>query len=1146
MFETRQHFSSLVNMAISNSTLVLYVTINIGFLYFFVGVSNNYFNRDVISETLIELQSELDFPTVSFCFDLVITMTKFNFSGDEDSDYSATKGPAYSKSCQNDFALTVNGRTPRGSGLYQCPWQEFNKSFDEHLIEPYVSNLEFFDINVHYTMFNGSVVSEDQSVLNISRNEYYQDGLRCYDFTLSGEKKNIPSKVLSIRTPLERGDDFRRFTVRPAHHVPCSVDYTSGTEYFQFHYKFSRVNVNTLPYPFAANCRNYLPRYHSRDHCLDSCVKALAPEEMFKSIPYSSAEITTRKFSVSTPSSRIITHCTERCAQSNCHNEFYYITTDNTERIDARTRLSYDVELYAINEIPKTSLVVFIIYIGDLLAAFYGVCVLTQTYVFLKYACRLKYCCATWKTFRTRYRRFSRYILRRFALAISLAGLFYQGTICMFSYLEYGTISETLFENAEHHVSPNLAVCLAYYQKQGYLKLSYNESVIAFPSLSRMVDRISVFNSVTGESSVYNSSNNITQLSVGKYMMDQNRCHVLKFGQIYRTSDFRNTRQYPVKVNLNASSLIREYKAYGMFLSLHGKYIEMINSSFQAAHLITSEYLSEYVWKLHQVKLSRRLLPYPYTNCFDGDEHSFTMKEDCKARCFSQLFTNSSYYHSHALFVDKMPLQYYDARPLTAKEEYYRQKSHCSGKCNLNYCVKDVIIHQTPRIFERPAGRIPYNVLIEPIPITSTYTTMSPQMALSDLIVYISGILGVWFGVNCSSLTISVCKTINFTISRLRQISIYAIHLVLISAFFVQLKILIVRYTSYETVMQISIAYPTLLKPPSVSLCFNTCPLLNTNYEKCMETFNNFTTEHLAGVNSFVRLIDALATRNPITMRWDYVETPNRLLHSLPRYLANFEIIRVPDLCFVYKPKESQAYDITKARLANKLSWFKVGIARAFHQRVEASHLGFKFRVHHRDFRFEDEFRLRHPASKRPYCFFDMYTGNATFQSVCKVWDYKSLLLPYPYNTNCFDYTLTGHTSQANCYRSCLQKHKNLKHDSTTVPRIETHDLRYPYLENFIVNTTLQTRQNKCIKKCSRRDCTLYFSFFAVEELVSDPDPNENIPSLYLDTKLYETKYQPQMSFSEFIIYLLTYLGILLGIDALVIKPILDQFICCR
>lgn len=107
-------------------------------------------------------------------------------------------------------------------------------------------------------------------------------------------------------------------------------------------------------------------------------------------------------------------------------------------------------------------------------------------------------------------------------------------------------------------------------------------------------------------------------------------------------------------------------------------------------------------------------------------------------------------------------------------------------------------------------------------------------------------------------------------------------------------------------------------------------------------------------------------------------------------------------------------------------------------------------------------------------------------------------------------------------------------------------DLSFRRLINYSNKTKLLKQKQYCSKKCRQSDCVLYHSHVKHVDTLSVSETLANEAHVSISTKLIDTTYKPQMTFSTFIIYFLTYLGILLGIDALVLKPILSHFSCCQ
>lgn len=133
----------------------------------------------------------------------------------------------------------------------------------------------FANIGVTNRLTDGLFLSDLYSLDNISHNIIYTSGMRCYVVTLIVDTRDdILSKVLYFKMASAIGMSVRRLAVTQHGHVPRGKYYYFPKAYWPQKYTISRIVVNSLEYPFRSNCRYYVPRHETRDHCIDSCLIA--------------------------------------------------------------------------------------------------------------------------------------------------------------------------------------------------------------------------------------------------------------------------------------------------------------------------------------------------------------------------------------------------------------------------------------------------------------------------------------------------------------------------------------------------------------------------------------------------------------------------------------------------------------------------------------------------------------------------------------------------------------------------------------------------------------------------------------------------------------------------------------------------------
>lgn len=200
--------------------MVVNVLILTGFIYFLVEVSISYFQRQVVSETLIEPESQIDFPSVSICWSPIITQKRFQFVLNRNP---STDSISHDQSCQH--ILLVWSHIPLNKRVgynYSCPYALYNQSLKHHFAEPFRDFEESIrQVYLTYATEKEGVLSQKLYLGNYSTDIVHRDSLRCYviHFNLSG----IPgtqTKAIEIKISREQGTQIRRVAITPPHHLP--------------------------------------------------------------------------------------------------------------------------------------------------------------------------------------------------------------------------------------------------------------------------------------------------------------------------------------------------------------------------------------------------------------------------------------------------------------------------------------------------------------------------------------------------------------------------------------------------------------------------------------------------------------------------------------------------------------------------------------------------------------------------------------------------------------------------------------------------------------------------------------------------------------------------------------------------------------
>lgn len=1120
------------------STLFAYAIVLTGFLYFAIQVSTSYFDRQVVSETLIEQESPQTFPNVAFCWDPIITISSFQFnvfsadfykknflSGYNRKRENSIDLNIYHDACQNFF--TTFNSVPNETLKWICPMQYYNWSLEEQIGKPFRRISEVLEyLTLSFSTTHGPT-QQNLTALNFTEEIIYRDALRCHvvNFNLPPIDA-VQSISLSFRLNRIQGNVIRRLYVIPQRHLPRSNDKYIVDLEDVVSPVYNRITLNRLPYPFRANCRHYSPRFKSREHCFESCVKSKIDRKyLLTSLTYTHEEITMKKFS-NNIDLKMLYLCQRTCKQIDCRIQSYTIYAIQQYRFDMSLE-PYQV-FYVINQIPKTTLAVFIIYLGDLTAAFFGVsCIALSENISRVLKSRRLHQAIYVYYLKRRHRKFLTKLLNKILGVSCLLGFTYQSYSCFVSYLQYETYSATHFENKALHRLPKISICIDLFAliREKY-KISYFDATVVqhlsvAPNFSYIVERLLIRDGVTGITKMFDSADEIIKIvqPLLMFLYKARACYLLDLKQEYKTAELR----------LNSEPVVKLHVGYKTGRLTPDAFIRFQGSEFIESFAVIRppRNIVRILLETRFGRVSKTLLSYPYTQCIDRSAFGYTFENSCKFQCLRKRLSKNSVSYMYEHFTKHISSEMYN---FTLEKDFDGILSpsivYCDNKCNINYCLQDYITEKTSYA-QVTAKDSAYNVLLYALPFESTYITMSPKMSLTDLFVYLSGIVGVWFGLDCSNIAISLITYFSRFNLKLKPVLLLSSRIILLGLFAIQMKNLILDYTSYNTVMQIDIKYLSKVTPPHVSLCFDACKLLNIEDKFksafCSDTIDNVSwSVFIKKLNVSWRIIEDFATRNPDTLEWEHIPSQNidRFVISLPKYFKNDHI------CFAYTPQKRSEYDVKSIGLSRDVSWLKVVINKNIRE-------DFVFKLLNRDFRFNDAYDDEHCRPHLYVTFARIYSYSVS--RTCEWWNYKSTLLPYPYNTNCFKYSI----SQSHCYRTCLDTLSTL-HISN-----EFYDMDANEYDDFPDLSKLSATKRRCVEKCKRPDCKIYFSHLKDLDRQNAVENRSNEAKVYLTTKLYETSYQPKMSFSEFVIYVATYLGILLGINALIIEPVLRAVHVC-
>lgn len=1014
-------------MAVTRPTVVAYLVILTAFVYFATEVSISYFERKVVTETIIENESQVAFSTFSLCFP-----------------------------------------PSRALGAFH----QFIKS-----------------IALHYKTTDGV-----KHETNLDKEDYWSEviirgGLQCYVIGVKPTSiKNLDAKSAVVTTQTTQLLSF--FAFSPERQLPRGLIQLRSRRGSFNSVEYERIRTTLLPYPFPSDCRHYGigSSFDSRAHCVESCVKSNTLG-IVRTITFTLDEARQRQNASSQVTAELARKCLNACPKSDCENEIFVLKLSA-----AGSGPSYFISpktiFFAFNQLPQTSLQVYIIYLGDLLAAFIGFSFIKVSNGFVKRLMRSN--CAGSLSLR-RFRRKYRTAIKRHGkcvfLAIAFAGMAFQFYMCIDSYLRYETISETNFENRAWQQFTLFGLC------RQLVNAKIGDLIEETPPLSQLVKGITVIDGATGGQIIYDTPSAISRLqNTSRIFLYQSKlCYLIDIKQTYSLTEYKLRRLTVVKMNFTQ---VAQQTLYTVELAQVGEGTE----TWWISSVPTTQHL-----EMEYVRAYRYLLPYPYTRCYDAVSHGFTLESSCSLECHRKYFTSEVIGTEPPVLLNSLNhfrnASYGYTRGMHRKlySIITERNEKCKLACKFDYCVQDFLFMWSVH------SAIADHVAVDGVGKFSTFAIMSPKTTLTELVIYLSGIIGVWLGLNFSNIVSATSSVLNAKWPRFpKRLVLYLAQTTFLLLFYIQFKGLILAYLDYSTVMDIEVKYLAKVTAPVVSFCLNIC------YSRpCNEMAAQFTESRL--------WFEELAIRDPRTLEWRHEQGDvDKLIKSFPKYLPRLGA----GICYEMTHDDKLIYDATTLRLSGDIDILRVKSVYI------SSQSRFGLRLASRSFQFDDYYGGDQECAPREW-------GSAWFD--CDFYNYKTNLLTYPYTTNCRNYQV----SQSYCFRTCLQSH--VGHSTANFTDVDIR--RSP---EVMALPNLRNIDRSCIDKCKQPDCTLRMIDARRFSVDRNRNPTNNI-SLYVNhlpvtNRLTETTYSPQMSFSQLVIYVITYLGILLGIDALLIR---DSFLFC-
>ena len=305
------------------------------------------------------------------------------------------------------------------------------------------SSAEVVRVNMSYNTKGGARVFKELTRDQFAMADYFEDNLRCTQLTVKSAPQDAGDVILiPLLANMGLASTGMKISVaQNGSSARGSLDMAQRI-YHQI-IGISRVTLQLLPAPFAANCRNYDESgFESRADCLHRCADADGK----------------------------VTQCAEKCAQPQCQTQLHTVDSlikDIALPRDEKWRpLLFEMRepIMLIVTSPQITFQVFVIYIGDLLAMCFGFSMLgaavpgRRRVRRLRWARRMRRRWAAWARGRdSRWRP----VLARLWPAICWVACALQMSTILTSYLDYALTTVTQLNNIDDYALPNLTLCRA-------------------------------------------------------------------------------------------------------------------------------------------------------------------------------------------------------------------------------------------------------------------------------------------------------------------------------------------------------------------------------------------------------------------------------------------------------------------------------------------------------------------------------------------------------------------------------------------------------------------------------------------------------------------------------------------------------------
>ena len=161
-------------------------------------------------------------------------------------------------------------------------------------------------------------------------------------------------------------------------------------------------------------------------------------------------------------------------------------------------------------------------------------------------------------------------------------------------------------------------------------------------------------------------------------------------------------------------------------------------------------------------------------------------------------------------------------------------------------------------------------------------------------------------------------------------------------------------------------------------------------------------------------------------------------------------------------------------------------------------------------------------------------------QNTFRIWGdmYSIKSLPKPYDTNCVK---EEEKEYALCHRKCniaaFERHGYFPSNEYTIRPLQMKHLNQEALRNKTLVGDIKLESEACLKKCSRKGCSYWYSVTGVESFSYLNNHTIELGSTCSNRPAVDIQFQRKITIMEFVMYVSSSLGIWFGISILSINP---------